>query len=143
MFRSVEFGCDLRLSDDERKSLGPFTTACAKHFALTNDLYSYEKEAAEAEDGIASSNTVGLIQEQTGKTAGFAKTIIRQVIWKTEAQIHDEYMTLLNAYGKEDVRLRYAQSLVLALAGNMFYSATCQRYARAVEGSELVSEANE
>ncbi|RJE20595.1 hypothetical protein PHISCL_07058 [Aspergillus sclerotialis] len=143
VFRSVEFGCDLRLSDDEKNSVGPFTVACAKQFALTNDLYSYEKEVAEAEDGEASSNTVGLIQEQTGKAADFAKSIVRQVIWNTETQIHDEYLALLNAYGAEDVRLKYAQSLVLALAGNMFYSATCQRYARAVEGSELALEDSE
>lgn len=143
MFRCVEFGCDLRLSDDEKSSVGSFAVTCAKHFALTNDLYSYAKEVAEADDGIASSNTVGLIQEQTGKTADFAKSIVRQVIWKTETQIHHEYLALLNAYGEDDVRLKYAQSLVLALAGNMFYSATCQRYARVVEGSRLALEDSE
>lgn len=79
-----------------------------------------------------------MLEGQNGMSLDAAKDVLRQVIWKIEQQIHDEYMALLDSYGEHNPRLQYAQGVIIALAGNMYYSATCRRYASVVEGSELV-----
>lgn len=92
------------------------------------------------QNGKQSANTVAMLEGQNEMTLDAAKTIVRQLIWKTEQAIHGEYMALLKAHGEEDPRLRYAQSVIIALAGNMFYSATCGRYASAIEGGAIAAE---
>lgn len=140
VFCSVEFAYNIHLSEGERESLEQFTTPCAKHFALTNDLYSHAKEAVEMKKGKWSANTVSMLEGQNGMSLDAAKGAVRQVIWKIEGQIYGEYKALLDSYGEDDPRVRYAQGVVIALTGNIFYSATCRRYASAVEGSELIGD---
>lgn len=135
VFRCVEFACDLHLSDHERKSLKLFNAACAEHFVFTNDLYSYAKEVAEAGAGKVPSNAVSVLQGSSAVSPAEAKKMVRESIWDAEQEIYNQYTALLNAHGDGDVRTRYARGAVIALAGNMFYSATCARYARYVEDS--------
>ena len=137
IFRCVEFACDLHLSDHERESLKLFNAACAEHLVFTNDLYSYAKEVAEAEGGELPSNAVSVavsvLQGSSDVPTDDAKEMVRESIWEAEQEIYNQYTALLNSHGDNDIRTRYARGAVIALAGTMFYSATCARYARYVE----------
>ncbi|KAB8225730.1 isoprenoid synthase domain-containing protein [Aspergillus novoparasiticus] len=136
IFRSMEFACDITLSDTDVEAVEHFRSLCEKHFLLTNDLYSYAKEAiAEQEHGVSVLNAVRVVQRLMNTSEDSAKAIVRQVIWDVERQMNEEYERLLQDAPKS--QLIYAQGLIVCVAGNMFFSATCARYARVVEGSRL------
>lgn len=136
VFRSVEFACDIPLSETDLEAVARLRSLCEKHFLLTNDLYSYAKEAiAEQAHGDPVLNAVRVVQRFMNTSVALATAIVRQVIRDVENQMNDEYEHL--AQGATNPQLTYAQGLITAVAGNMFFSATCPRYARAVQGSRL------
>ncbi|QMW46981.1 hypothetical protein G4B11_010460 [Aspergillus flavus] len=136
VFRSMEFACDITLSNTDIEAVEHLRSLCEKHFLLTNDLYSYAKEAiAEQEHGDSVLNAVRVVQRLMNTSENSSKAIVRQVIWDVERQMNEEYERLLQDAPKS--QLTYAQGLIVCAAGNMFFSATCARYARVVEGSRL------
>ncbi|RMZ48228.1 hypothetical protein CA14_008577 [Aspergillus flavus] len=136
VFRSMEFACDITLSNTDIEAVEHLRSLCEKHFLLTNDLYSYAKEAiAEQEHGDSVLNAVRVVQRLMNTSENSSKAIVRQVIWDVERQMNEEYERLLQDAPKS--QLTYAQGLIVCVAGNMFFSATCARYARVVEGSRL------
>ncbi|KAE8143708.1 isoprenoid synthase domain-containing protein [Aspergillus pseudotamarii] len=136
VFRSMEFACDITLSDTDVEAVAHLRSLCEKHFLLTNDLYSYAKEAiAEKEHSVSVLNAVRVVQGLMNTSEDSAKAMVRQVIWDVERQMNEEYEHLLQDAPKS--QLTYAQGLIVSVAGNMFFSATCARYARVVEGSRL------
>lgn len=122
----------MNLSDAERKSVQTFNSFCAEHFVLTNDLYSHAKEVAEANDERPPFNAIVALQSFSDEevTAQDAKQMLRKSLIQTEQDICREYLELYDAYGHSDIRVKYARGVVIALAGNMFYSATCRRYGK-------------
>ena len=106
---------------------------------LTNDLYSYAKEViAEAGGGEKMFNAVRVVKQSMGVDDGVAKRMVRMVIVNLEGRMDGEYTRLERGHGIiSEAGLRYARAMIIAAAGNMFFSATCGRYARVVEGSEL------
>lgn len=138
ILRSVEFGCNITLSSRDEHVLSQIRAASAKHFALTNDLYSYAKEyIAEQERGETLINAVRVLQNLLDVSAPAAKSILRCMILDIEGQIHADYERLLEADGTTEEQLRCARGFTAFLSGNMFFSATSERYARAVPGSRL------
>lgn len=112
-----------------------FNDACAEHFILTNDLYSYARHLANTESETTPSNVVFALQKSGEMSPDEAKTMVRENIWETEQDIYNRYTALLNEYGDRDIRTTYARGVIIALAGNMFHSATCARNAKHVESS--------
>ncbi|KAB8259706.1 isoprenoid synthase domain-containing protein [Aspergillus pseudonomiae] len=136
VFRSMEFACDVSFSDTDFEAVARLRSLCEKHFLLTNDLYSYAKEAVAAQKhGTSVLNAVRVVQRLMNISEDSAKTSVRQLIWDLERQMNEEYQRLLP--GAPQSQLTYAQGLIVCVAGNMFFSATCARYARVVEGSRL------
>ncbi|GAB1210701.1 hypothetical protein APSETT445_009497 [Aspergillus pseudonomiae] len=136
VFRSMEFACDVSFSDTDFEAVARLRSLCEKHFLLTNDLYSYAKEAVAAQKhGTSVLNAVRVVQRLMNISEDSAKTSVRQLIWDVERQMNEEYQRLLP--GAPQSQLTYAQGLIVCVAGNMFFSATCARYARVVEGSRL------
>ncbi|RHZ56402.1 uncharacterized protein CDV56_100600 [Aspergillus thermomutatus] len=139
VFRSVEFASNISITDQDEQALERLSSLCAKHFALANDLYSHPKEViAEKEHGEPLLNAVRVLQDLIGVSSSLAKSILRSIILDTERQMSEEYESLLNAKSTTATQLVYARGLIIAVAGNMFYSATSYRYAKAVDGSRLV-----
>lgn len=135
----MEFASDISVTEHDVQALARLSSACAKHFALSNDLYSYPKEViAEKENGEPLVNAVKVVQELMNVSSSSAKSILRGIILDTERQIGEEYESLVNAKGTTLSQLVYARGLIIAVAGNMFFSATSYRYAKAVDGSRLV-----
>ncbi|KAI9933546.1 hypothetical protein MW887_008019 [Aspergillus wentii] len=106
ILRSVEFGCNITLSSHDEHILAQIRTASAKHFALTNDLYSYAKEyIAEQERGETLINAVRVLQNLLDVSAPAAKSILRRMILDIEGQIHADYERLLEADVATDDRV--------------------------------------
>ncbi|KAE8322540.1 isoprenoid synthase domain-containing protein [Aspergillus sergii] len=132
----MEFACDITLSNTDIEVVEHLRSLCEKHFLLTNDLYSYAKESiAEQEHGVSVLNAVRVVQRLMNTSEDSSKAIVRQVIWDVECQMNEEYERLLQ--DAPTSQLTYAQGLIVCVAGNMFFSATCARYARVVEGTRL------
>ncbi|GIK07761.1 hypothetical protein Aspvir_003429 [Aspergillus viridinutans] len=139
VFRSTVFASDISVTYQDEQALERLSPLCAKHYALTNDLYSYAKEViAEKEHGEPLLNAVKVVQDLTNVSSSLAKSILRGIILDTERQMGEEYESLRNAKSTTTTQLVYARGLIIAVAGNMFFSATSSRYAKAVDGSRLV-----
>jgi hypothetical protein len=57
--------------------------------------------------------------------------MLRALLWDLETRVNDEYERLLKNGKLERNQCRFMQGMVVALAGNKFYSATTSRYAKA------------
>lgn len=118
------------------EALNGLRSLCARHILLTNDLYSYEKEAAAEKKGVKLFNAVRVVQDLMGVSALSAKGILRSIIWDVERRMNEEYEHLVAEKSSESQLVR-ARALVACVAGNMYFSATCARYARVVDGARL------
>ncbi|KKK18234.1 hypothetical protein ARAM_002980 [Aspergillus rambellii] len=138
VFRTMEFSCGVHLPDHDSSLLRHLRTLCAKHFLLSNDLYSHKKEVlAEAKNGGPLLNAVRTVQELMSTSASSAKVILRQVIHDIERQMNEAHGRLEESESVTESQLLYAQGLIVLTAGNMFFSATCFRYAYVFDGSRL------
>ncbi|EAW13480.1 uncharacterized protein ACLA_055270 [Aspergillus clavatus NRRL 1] len=139
VFRSVEFASDIDVTEEDEQVVERVKSLCAKHYALANDLYSYPKEAfAQQEHGEPLLNGVKVVQDLMNVPPSSAMSILRWIILDLEREMSEEYERLSKAESTTHVQLIYARALIIAVAGNMFYSATSYRYARFIEGSEVV-----
>ncbi|EAU37091.1 predicted protein [Aspergillus terreus NIH2624] len=138
IFRTAEFACGLQLPQREMDALNGLRSLCARHILLTNDLYSYEKEAAAEKKGVKLFNAVRVVQDLMGVSALSAKGILRSIIWDVERRMNEEYEHLVAEKSSESQLVR-ARALVACVAGNMYFSATCARYARVVDGARLAA----
>ncbi|KAI1443050.1 terpenoid synthase [Annulohypoxylon stygium] len=123
--------CELPvLTDADMEPLNALHHLYMIHFSLTNDLYSYNKELyAMNESGAALVNCVRVIELLLNIKPRAAKVILRAYLWDIELQINEELTRLL----KTDLtpsQKRFARGMVEVCAGNLFYSATCLRYAK-------------
>ncbi|GLB21871.1 terpene cyclase [Aspergillus tubingensis] len=140
ILRCVEFSiADSRSSSPmDLQSISYLKSLCAKHLLLTNDLYSYAKEVASGDTGL---NAVRVVQDLMGCSDSSAKMMVRLMLRDVERQMDEEYTrldTTSSTNSVNDAQLKHARAMIIAVAGNMYFSATCDRYARAVEGSRLV-----
>ncbi|PYH72777.1 uncharacterized protein BO88DRAFT_358710 [Aspergillus vadensis CBS 113365] len=138
--RCVEFSITAPHSSSspaDLRSINYLKSLCAKHLLLTNDLYSYAKEVASGDAGL---NAVRVVQDLMGGSDSSAKMMVRLMLRDLEGQMDEEYTRLVttNSTNIDETQLNHARAMIIAAAGNMFFSATCDRYARAVEGSKLV-----
>lgn len=81
------------------------------------------------ESGAALVNCVRVIELLLNIKPRAAKVILRAYLWDIELQINEELTRLL----KTDLtpsQKRFARGMVEVCAGNLFYSATCLRYAK-------------
>ncbi|GKZ23183.1 terpene cyclase [Aspergillus brasiliensis] len=142
ILRCVEFSITIPSASSspiDLQSISYLKSLCAKHLLLTNDLYSYAKEVASGDAGL---NAVRVMQDLMGVSDSSAKMMVRGMLRDLEGQMDEEYTRLLLLMKSNrtvnEAQLRHARAMIVAVAGNMFFSATCDRYARAVEGSRLV-----
>ncbi|PWY75457.1 terpenoid synthase [Aspergillus heteromorphus CBS 117.55] len=136
ILRMVEFSLPAPLTPQDKQPLQSLESLCAKHLLLTNDLYSYPKEAMAEPETVL--NAVQVIQDLMNVSTSSATSILRLLIRDLEAQMDAEYTRLEQVQLPALPQLTYARAMIVAAAGNMFFSATCPRYARVVEGSRLL-----
>ncbi|KAK6828964.1 hypothetical protein RU639_003294 [Aspergillus parasiticus] len=109
--------------------------------SLTNDLYSYEKERQETEEGRTTAlNGIQVVSDLLDVPNNAAKNVLRQIILELERQLHQAYAAQARSGKLCDRQLRYARSMIESLPRNLFFSSTLARYARAVPGSRLATK---
>ncbi|RAK73488.1 uncharacterized protein BO72DRAFT_451668 [Aspergillus fijiensis CBS 313.89] len=139
ILQTVRFSCGTAIED--APELERLKALCAKHLLLTNDLYSYAKEArAEAETGEVVLNAVRVVRGLMGGDDiddALAARILRVMIRDVEDRMSAECLRLEKSGVLSEAQMVYARAMVVAVAGNMFFSATSPRYAGAVEGTTL------
>ncbi|RAL12891.1 uncharacterized protein BO97DRAFT_306113, partial [Aspergillus homomorphus CBS 101889] len=140
ILRTVRFSCEARFDEPEgdAQRLKSLEALCARHLLLTNDLYSYAKEVrAEGNGGERVLNAVRVVRGLMGGDDVLAKRMLRMVINDVEEKLSEECLRLELSGALSHAQRVYARAMVVAVAGNMFFSATSPRYAAAVEGSKL------
>lgn len=124
--------CEIHLTPSEMEPLETLHRLYMTHFSLTNDLYSYNKEVyAMQETGAALINAVEVLETTLNVSSRAAKVILRAFLWDLEFQV-DEELKRLQGAGLCPSQWRFARGMVEVMAGNLFYSATCVRYARLI-----------
>lgn len=122
--------CEIFLTPADMEPLAKLHRLYMTHFSLTNDLYSYNKEiVAQQENGAAVINAVKVLEQLLDTTPRAAKVVLRAFLWDLELQINEE-LTRLSGAGLSPSQWRFARGMVEVCAGNLFYSATCLRYAK-------------
>ncbi|PYH49755.1 uncharacterized protein BP01DRAFT_412653 [Aspergillus saccharolyticus JOP 1030-1] len=142
ILQTVRFSCGdgVGKSGEESQELEPLKALCAKHLLLTNDLYSYAKEVrAEAEGGEVVLNAVRVLRGLIGGGCddALARRLLRLVIRDLEERMSAECLRVEQLGHLSEMQMVYARAVIVAVAGNMFFSATSPRYAGAVEGTKL------
>ncbi|CAI7604432.1 unnamed protein product [Penicillium glandicola] len=136
----LQLSCNIEVPQAEREALDEMYELYMMHFSLTNDLYSYEKEMLETKEaGVAIVNGVPVLAHLLNISRETAKAVLRLILIDLENKLHVVYNAHVQSGKLNDRQLRYARSMIEGLAGNLFYSATIARYARAVPGSHLVN----
>lgn len=133
---AMMMACKIYLSPLQMEPLASLHKLYMMHFSLTNDLYSYDKEAlAMKENGSALLNGIKVLQDILGTSVQGTKIILRSFLWDLEARISTEYECLVSS-GKLTIdQARFARAMLETCAGNMFYSATASRYCVAACGA--------
>ncbi|PYI36863.1 terpenoid synthase [Aspergillus indologenus CBS 114.80] len=139
IFQTVRFACGTAIEDV--RALERLKALCARHLLLTNDLYSYAKEVrAQAETGEVVLNAVRVVRGLMGGDEfddALAARVLRVMIRDVEDRMSAECLRLEQSGVLSAAQLVYARAMVVAVAGNMFFSATSPRYAGAVAGTKL------
>ncbi|KAI1101090.1 terpenoid synthase [Jackrogersella minutella] len=127
---AIMLTCEIFLTPADMEPLRTLHRLYMTHFSLTNDLYSYNKELyAFEQHGAALVNAVRVLELLLNATPRAAKVILRAYVWDLELQINEELTRLSNS-DLSPSQWRFARSMVEVCAGNIFYSATCLRYAK-------------
>ncbi|KAK0701925.1 isoprenoid synthase domain-containing protein [Lasiosphaeria miniovina] len=133
-FGTLTYGMGLTIPDDEYHLCMKLARPGYVVLALTNDLYSWEKErqAAEQLDQDHVFNAIWVIMKERGVDENEAKAICTEV---TRDYI-DEYCSIVertrtDAALSKDVRA-YIEAVLLSIAGNLVWSIYCPRYRQAL-----------
>ncbi|KAK6948206.1 hypothetical protein Daesc_009970 [Daldinia eschscholtzii] len=127
---AIMLTCEIFVSPSEMEPLATLHRLYMTHFSLANDLYSYDKELyAMKKHGAALINGVRVLEILLNATPRAAKVLLRAYLWDLEFQINEE-LARLSDYGLSHSQWRFARGMVEVLAGNLFYSSTCLRYAK-------------
>ncbi|KAI8965853.1 terpenoid synthase [Daldinia sp. FL1419] len=127
---AIMLTCEIYISPSEMEPLETLHRLYMTHFSLANDLYSYDKEVyAMKKHGAALINGVKVLELLLNTSPRAAKVLLRAYLWDLEFQINEELARLSTCDLSHNQR-RFARGMVEVIAGNLFYSATCLRYAK-------------
>lgn len=83
-------------------------------------------------------NGVSALEHILNVSSETARGIVRSIIIDVEGKLGAIYKAHLESGELNERQIRHARSMIEGLAGNLFYSSTCARYAHAVPGSRIV-----
>ncbi|KAI2782306.1 terpenoid synthase [Daldinia loculata] len=127
---AIMLTCEVFVSPSEMEPLATLHHLYMTHFSLANDLYSYDKEVyAMKKHGAALINGVRVLELLLSTSPRAAKVLLRAYLWDLEFQINEE-LARLSDCGLSYNQWRFARGMVEVIAGNLFYSSTCLRYAK-------------
>ncbi|KAH8807827.1 Aristolochene synthase in complex with 12,13 Difluorofarnesyl diphosphate [Xylogone sp. PMI_703] len=124
----MRFSMDLRLTEDQLKSMAEIEQNCAKHLSVLNDIYSWEKELRASKtghsEGSAICSAVQVLSNETSLPYASAKT----VLWAICRGWESNHVALAEKLPTDrDIQI-YVKGLEYQISGNEQWSATTSRY---------------
>ncbi|KAE8378311.1 Aristolochene synthase [Aspergillus bertholletiae] len=127
----MRFAMDLRISPEELALMRPVETNCAKHIAIINDIYSWEKELAQSqkcsEEGSVLCSAVKVMADNASLSIDSARRVLWSMVREWEAK-HDLLCSTLCGQSSDDVKSLYVEGLKYQMSGNELWSKTTPRY---------------
>lgn len=127
----MRFVMDLHLSPEELAAMGPVERNCAKHIAIVNDIYSWEKELAQSqkssEEGSVLCSAVKVMADNAGLSIDPARRVLWSMVREWEAK-HELLCSILHAQDPTEVKVLYVEGLKYQMSGNELWSRTTPRY---------------
>lgn len=128
----MRFSMNLKLNAKDLASMRSIEQNHAKHIAIVNDIYSWEKESRQAEkcaqEGSALCSAVKIMADNTGLDIESSK----KVLWSLVREWEIKHETLCNAlYDSTDLldsQALYVEGLKYQMSGNETWSKTTPRY---------------
>ncbi|KAJ5139222.1 Aristolochene synthase [Penicillium bovifimosum] len=127
----MRFAMDLCLSPDELEAVQPAEKHCAKHIAIVNDIYSWEKELAQSrkssEEGSVLCSAVKVMADNAGLSIDPARRVLWSMVREWEAK-HELLCAMLYTKDSTDAKGLYLKGLQYQMSGNELWSRTTPRY---------------
>lgn len=127
----MRWGYALTLSPTELQCSQKLTKLLHDHTALTNDLYSFDKEYKEhITKGFVLVNAVAVMMElHSLSEPAAAKNMVWEIIRDIENRMCKEYVELKASKNQLNaMQWRYIDATLECAVGNLFTSATIARY---------------
>lgn len=122
---------DLSLKAEDLATLHTVEQNCAKHIAIVNDIYSWEKELLQSQknqsEGSLLCSAVKVMAENAGLEVEAAKRVLWSMVreWETK---HEALCNALHVNDPVDAKSLYVQGLKFQMSGNETWSRTTPRY---------------
>lgn len=127
----MRFTMGLHLPPKDLAAVQPVEKNCAKHIAIVNDIYSWDKEFAQSqkssEEGSVLCSAIKVMADNAGLGIGSAKRVLWSMVREWEAK-HDFLCAMLYTQDLSDTRSLYLQGLKYQMSGNELWSRTTPRY---------------
>lgn len=138
----MRYSMALHITDSEVESVREIEMNCSKHISVINDIYSWEKEVAAAqnlhEEGGVLCSSVQIMVNEMDISVDAVKRILRTLCREWELQ-HYELLAKVKARGPLSQTVQdYVQGLEYQMSGNELWSQTTQRYSEVVEPPTVV-----
>jgi aristolochene synthase len=122
---------DIRLNPQDLDAIHIVEQNCAKHIAIVNDIYSWEKELTQSQrntnEGSLLCSAVKIMADNAGLEVEGAKRVLWSMVREWEIK-HEALCSALHLNDTFDVRSQYVQGLKYQMSGNETWSKTTPRY---------------
>lgn len=127
----MRFSMGLHATVEEVDLLRPLYQNCAKHIAVVNDIWSYEKEALAAEtlhpEGGVLCSAVQTLVKAAGLPPAAAKRVLYTLLREWES-MHEEIAGRILEQNSTETLAAHIKGLELQMSGNEAWSRTTERY---------------
>ncbi|KAL2856751.1 isoprenoid synthase domain-containing protein [Aspergillus pseudodeflectus] len=130
------WGTGIHLTPDEERTIAPISDVAYAALALTNDLFSWEKELKshlESKGQVPLVNAVHVVMASNNVTERTAKAVVKE-----EIRAHEEQFSLLRKQymattDRSQSVISWLQLLQDTMAGNMAWSLKTPRYSKTIQ----------
>lgn len=128
----MRFSMDLRLDPKDLVALRPIEQNHAKHIAIVNDIYSWEKESRQAQKCAQEGSVLCSAVKVMADNAGLDIESSKKVLWSMVREWEIKHDALCNALHDApdliDTLALYVEGLKYQMSGNETWSMTTPRY---------------
>lgn len=127
----MRFSMGLHATEEEINLLQPLYQNCAKHIAVMNDIWSYEKEVLAAEtlhpEGGVLCSAVQILVKAAGVPPAASKRILYTLLREWES-MHEMAAQKILEQNYTEALATHIKGLELQMSGNEAWSRTTERY---------------
>lgn len=124
----VKFSLDLKVDISDPR-IAEWLEWASMHLGMTNDLYSWAKEAKDQSEEQGPANAIFHLKQLLSLDERQAVEMLYCMILQKEALMYEQLLSWENECSFDDDMCAFLRGVWGALAGHVLYSATCARYA--------------